>query len=89
MNEKLSGTSTTKLRGLNIKNDGHVLTDEQYVQAIIRLLPNNWEYMRVNITHNYSIKTFNDIKCHLELDDDRLEAAKTSSQLCMDNSKPH
>ena len=40
------------------------------------------------MTHNDSIKTLNDIKCHLELEDDCLEAAKTSNQLYMANSKP-
>ena len=43
--------------------------------------------MRVNMTHNDNIKTSNDIKRHLKLEDDRLEAAKTSSQLYMANSK--
>ena len=40
------------------------------------------------MTHNDNIKTFNDIKCHLTLEDDRLEAAKTSTQLYMAKSKP-
>ena len=40
------------------------------------------------MTHNDCIKIFNDIKRHLELEDDRLEVAKTSSQLYMANSNP-
>ena len=43
--------------------------------------------MKINMTHNDNIKTFNDIKHHLELEDDRLKAAKTSNQLYMANSK--
>ena len=32
--------------------------------------------MKVNMTHNESIKTFADIARHLELEDERLESAK-------------
>ena len=44
---------------------GHILTDEQQVQAVIRSLPHNWEHMKVHLTHNESIKTLNDAACHL------------------------
>ena len=33
----------------------------------------------MNMTHNENIKTFDDIACHLELEDECLEAAKSSS----------
>ena len=36
--------------------------------------------MKVNMTHNESIKTFADIERHLILEDERREAAKTSEQ---------
>ena len=48
---------------------GHQLTDEQQVQAVIRSLPRSWEHMRVNLTHNESIKTFNDVARHVELEE--------------------
>ena len=37
--------------------------------------------MKVNMMYTDNIKTFNDISCHLELEDERLEVAKASSQL--------
>ena len=36
--------------------------------------------MKVNMTHNENIKTFADIARHLELEDERLEAAKPDAQ---------
>ena len=39
--------------------------------------------MKVNMTHNESVKTFKDIQRHLELEDERLLAAKSSAQLYM------
>ena len=38
----------------------HDMTDEQQVQAVIRFLPSSWEHIRVNLTHNDNIKTFDD-----------------------------
>jgi len=37
--------------------------------------------MKVNMMYTDNIKTFNDISRHLELEDERLEVAKASSQL--------
>ena len=51
-----------------LKTPGHVLTDEQQVEAVIRSLPKSWEHMVVNMTHNQSAKTFDDIVHHLELE---------------------
>ncbi|KAK0597315.1 hypothetical protein LWI29_023992 [Acer saccharum] len=61
-----------------LKSAGHTLTDEQQIQAMIRSLPNSWENMKINMTHNDNIKTFDDISRHVELEDERLEAAKAS-----------
>ena len=36
--------------------------------------------MKVNITHNESIKTFNDVTHHVELEDERICAAKIQGQ---------
>ena len=45
--------------------------------------------MKVNMTHNENIKTFADIARHLELEDERLEAAKPDVQayVAASNSK--
>ena len=65
---------------MELKSAGHALTDEQQVQVVIRSLPHSWEHMKVNMTHNENIKTFADIARHLELEDERLEAAKPDAQ---------
>ena len=51
---------------------GHQLTDEQQVQSVIRSLPRSWEHMRVNLTYNESIKTFDDVARHVELEEEQL-----------------
>ena len=50
---------------------------------MIRSLPANWEYMKVNMTHNESVRTFVDIEHHLALKDERQEAAKIFDQAFM------
>ena len=65
---------------------GHTLTDEQQIQAVIRSLPNSWENMKINMTHNDNMKTFDDISRHVKLEDERLEATKASGQLYMAES---
>ena len=52
----------------DLKTSEYVLIDEQQVEAIIRSLPKSWEHMVVNMTHNKSFQTFNDIVHHLELE---------------------
>ena len=64
-----------------LKSAGHILTDEQHVQAVIRSLPDTWEHMKVNMIHNENIKTFKDIEHHLELEVECLEAAKLSDSV--------
>jgi hypothetical protein len=59
-----------------LKDAGHILIDEQQVQAVIRSLPYTWKHMKVNLTHNEGIKTLNDDVRHLELEEDRIEASK-------------
>ena len=51
-----------------LRGAGHEMTDEQQVQAVIRSLPSNWEHIRVNLTHNDNIKTFDDVARHVELE---------------------
>jgi chromosome condensin MukBEF ATPase and DNA-binding subunit MukB len=50
-----------------LKAAGNNLTDEQQIQAVIRSLPDSWEQMKLNMTHNESIQTLEDLSCHLEL----------------------
>ena len=63
-----------------LKTSEHVFTDEQQVEAVIRSLPKSWEHMVVNMTHNESVKTFNDIVHHLELKVERLVVARSNEQ---------
>jgi len=55
----------SELRGVR-----HKIIDEQQVQVVIRYLPSNWKHMRVNLTHNDNIKTFDDVACHVKLEED-------------------
>ena len=64
-----------------LKDASYTLTDEQQVQAVIRSLPHSWEHMNIYLTHNESIKSFEDAMRHLELEEDRLLAAKTDSSV--------
>ena len=61
-----------------LKDAGHPLTDEQQVQAMIRSLPQNWEHIKMHLAHNANIQTLEDVMRHLELEEDRLMASKTS-----------
>ena len=53
------------------------------MQAVIRSLPTSWERMKVNLTHNENVVTFNDVAKHLELEDECQEAYKTFGQVYM------
>uniref|UniRef100_A0A2N9ISY1 Uncharacterized protein n=1 Tax=Fagus sylvatica TaxID=28930 RepID=A0A2N9ISY1_FAGSY len=44
------------------------LTDEQQIQAMIRSLPDSWEQIKLNMIHNESIQTLEDLSRHLELE---------------------
>ena len=57
-----------------LKAAGNNLTDEQQIQAVIRSLPDSWEQMKLNMTHNESIQTLEDLSCHLELEAERCVA---------------
>jgi hypothetical protein len=66
-----------------LKTTENNLTDEQQVQAVIRSLPSSWETMSQNMTHNENIKSFDDVACHLELEAERLKAAKPNGSIYM------
>jgi len=50
-------------------------------------LPSNWEHMRVNLTHNDNIKTFDDVARHVELEEDRLHAKKPINEVFIFKTK--
>uniref|UniRef100_A0A2N9HS45 Integrase catalytic domain-containing protein n=1 Tax=Fagus sylvatica TaxID=28930 RepID=A0A2N9HS45_FAGSY len=62
-----------------LKAAGNNLTDEQQIQAVIRSLPDSWEQMKLNMTHNESIQTLEDLSRHLELEAERRVAQGQSS----------
>ena len=78
MTELLRGMSSM-IRDLNAA--GHILTDEQYVQAVIRSPPHLWLHMKKILTHNENINNFKDISCHVELKVDRIVANQTAQAL--------
>ena len=63
-----------------LKSAEHNLIDEQQVQAVIRSLPNSWEHMKIHMTHNENINTFDDIVRHLKLEEEHLETIGVSSE---------
>ena len=70
-----------------LRSAGHQLTDEKQVQAVIRSLPNAWEHLKINLTHNDNIKTFDDVAQHVELEEDYLLADKPTVQAYITKSK--
>ena len=74
---------------VELKDAGHVLTDEQQIQAVIRSLPHSWDNMKMHLTHHEGIKTLSDVSRHLELEEERLEAAKPSAEVHMVGSSSH
>ena len=71
---------------VELKDAGHVLTDEQQIQAVIRSLPHTWDNMKMHLTHNEGIKTLSDVSRHLELEEEQLEAAKPSTEVYLAGS---
>ncbi|OMP10799.1 hypothetical protein COLO4_04258 [Corchorus olitorius] len=69
-----------------LKIVGHVLNDQQQVQAVVRSLPRGWEYMNAMLTHNDSITTFVDVQRHLELEEERLMAMSNHPEVNMAQS---
>ena len=83
MTEHLRGMSNM-IRDLNVA--GHILTDEQQVQAIIRSLLDSWLHMKQILTHNENIKNFKDISRHVELEVDRIMVNQTSQALLTESN---
>ena len=78
MTEHLRGMSSM-IRDLNAA--GHILTDEQQVQAVIRSLPDSWLHKKQILTHNENINFFKDISRHVELEADRIVVNQTAQAL--------
>ena len=83
LNQLEEGNSAQHLRVMSnmiaqLKSAGHVLSDEQQLQAVIRSLPNNCEHLKVKLTHNDNIKAFFDVARHVELEDEHLGTVKTA-----------
>ena len=72
-----------------LKTFEHVFTDEQQVKAVIKSLPKSCEDMVVNMTHDKSVKTFDDIVCHLELEVKQLMVARPNEQAHVVESSSH
>ena len=45
---------------------------------MIRSLSNAWEHLRINLTHNDNLKTFDDVARRVELEEDCLLTDKSS-----------
>ncbi|KAF7134773.1 hypothetical protein RHSIM_Rhsim08G0142800 [Rhododendron simsii] len=64
---------------------GNVLTDEQQILAMLRSLPDKtWDHFKLTMTHNEIVKTFNDLKCHLELEAERQDAMRGNEVLVVE-----
>ncbi|KAL0373357.1 UNVERIFIED_CONTAM: hypothetical protein Sradi_3251400 [Sesamum radiatum] len=57
-----------------LQNIGCELSDEQQVLAVLRSLPEQtWGHVKLVLTHNEQIKTFDSVASHLKLEADRRE----------------
>ena len=61
-----------------LKVAAKTLAEEQKIQARLHSLPDSWETMVIIMTHNETIKTFDDLSRHLELEAECLEASKAT-----------
>ena len=62
---------------------GHEMTNEQQVQEVILSLLSNQEHIRVNLTNNDNIKTFDVVACHVELKEDPLHTKEPIDEVFM------
>jgi imidazole glycerol phosphate synthase subunit HisF len=63
-----------------LKSAGVNITDEQQVLSVIRSLPYNdvWSHIKMVLTHNEGIKTFDDVSRHLELEAERIKVTRAA-----------
>ncbi|KAF7152795.1 hypothetical protein RHSIM_Rhsim01G0147900 [Rhododendron simsii] len=69
----------------DLRTVGNVLTDEQQILAMLRSLPDKtWDHFKLTMTHNEMVTTFNDLKCHLELEAERQDAKRGNEVLVVE-----
>ncbi|KAG5524052.1 hypothetical protein RHGRI_030902 [Rhododendron griersonianum] len=72
----------------DLRSAGNVLTDEQQILAMLRSLPDaTWDHFKLTMTHNEMVKTFNDLKCHLELEAERQDAKRGNQALVVESGQ--
>ncbi|KAH9679448.1 hypothetical protein KPL71_026137 [Citrus sinensis] len=86
LKDKFGGTSIIKLKRLTIKFDSYRTRQNHTIRQHLREMSNMICELKVNMTHNESIRAFNEIDHHLELEVERLEAAKHSDNIYMAES---
>ena len=59
------------------------ITDEQQVLSVIRSLPDNevWSHVKMVLTHNEGIKTFDDVSRHLELEAEHIKVTRATTMV--------
>jgi len=63
-----------------LKAAGVDLSDEQQILGVLRSLPDStWEHVKLVLTHNESIKTFDDLSRHLLLEAERRVASRSTA----------
>ncbi|KAL0421379.1 UNVERIFIED_CONTAM: Retrovirus-related Pol polyprotein from transposon TNT 1-94 [Sesamum latifolium] len=76
-----------------LQNAGCELSDEQQVLAVFRSLPEQtWGYVKLVLTHNEQIKTFDSVASHLKLEADRRESERAQQAAFVAHAgqrKPH
>ncbi|KAK4421477.1 hypothetical protein Salat_2098300 [Sesamum alatum] len=76
-----------------LQNAGTELSDEQQVLAVLRSLPEQtWGHVKMVLTHNEQIKTFESVANHLKLEADRRETEHAQQAALVAHAgqrKPH
>ncbi|KAL0378716.1 UNVERIFIED_CONTAM: hypothetical protein Sradi_3177100 [Sesamum radiatum] len=76
-----------------LQNAGCELSDEQQVLAVLRSLPEpTWGHVKLVLTHNEQIKTFDSVASHLKLEADRRESERAQQTAFIAHAgqrKPH
>ncbi|KAL0340316.1 UNVERIFIED_CONTAM: hypothetical protein Sradi_4548400 [Sesamum radiatum] len=76
-----------------LPNTGCELSDEQQVLAVLRSLPEQtWGHVKLVLTHNEQIKTFDSVASHLKLEADRRESERVQQAVFVAHAgqrKPH
>ncbi|KAF7131722.1 hypothetical protein RHSIM_Rhsim09G0070700 [Rhododendron simsii] len=69
----------------DLRTAGSIWTDEQQILAMLMSLPDEtWDHFKLTMTHNEMVKTFNDLKCHLELEAERQDVKRGNEVLVVE-----